>query len=473
MWKTLAKSNGILGMNARNLTYIRPFNSRKAIRLADNKLFSKKVMRIIKIPVPKTYGIIRNSAELENFDWSKLPASFALKPNRGLGGAGILITFGKKKNGNWVKADKSEVSRDFLKNHIMNILEGNYSLFNIPDIAFFEERVKILKLFKPYSYKGIPDIRIIIYNKVPVMSMLRLPTRESGGRANLHQGGIGVGIDMGTGITTTAVIKSPHDKIIEYVHGTRMALSGIKIPFWNNILELTIRAQTISKLGYLGADIMIDREKGPVFAELNARPGLSIQVANLAPLKERLERLKGLKIKTVKRGVSLGKHLFGGEVDEEIEETSGKKVIGINESIEIIDTKGIKHQVLAKMDTGAYRTTICQSLAKNFGFEKIVGFKKVKSALGIDKRQIVNLSFILDNKLINSHAFIADRDKLKYNIIIGRKDLKGFLVDPSKHVYMTENKRNKRLLRQLKTRLRQGLKQRMGAKKSREKGDVC
>jgi len=455
MWKTLVKSKGILGMNARNLAYIRPSNSKGAVRLADNKLLAKKMLKSAKIPVPKTYGIIKNILDLEKFDWSKLPASFVLKPNRGLGGEGILVIFGRKKNGNWVKADRSEISLDFLKSHIMNILEGNYSLFNIPDMAFFEERIKILRLFKPYAYKGIPDIRIIVYNKVPVMSMLRLPTRESGGRANLHQGGIGVGIDMGAGITTTAVVKSPHDKIIECVPGTRMVLSGIKIPFWSHILELAIHAQIISNLGYLGADIMIDREKGPVFLELNARPGLSIQVANLAPLKERLERLKGLNIKTEKRGVNLAKNLFGGEIEEEIEETSGKKVIGINEPIEIIDHHGIKHPMLAKIDTGAFRTTICKSLAEKFGIEKLVAFKKVKSALGVDKRPIINLSFVLDNKLVSTKAFVADREKLKYDIIIGRRDLGNFLIDPVKHVFMTDKTRHKHVLRQLKQRLKQ------------------
>ena len=107
-----------------------------------------------------------------------------------------------------------------LKTHVQNILDGSFSLSGIPDIAFFEERLKLLKLFKPYSYKGIPDIRIIVYNKVPVMAMLRLPTRESDGKANLQQGAIGAGIDMATGVTTTAVFGK--GKIIEYIPKTRL-----------------------------------------------------------------------------------------------------------------------------------------------------------------------------------------------------------------------------------------------------------
>jgi len=37
------------------------------------------------------------------------------------------------------------------------------------------------------------------------MAMLRLPTKESGGKANLQQGAIGLGIDMASGVTTSAV----------------------------------------------------------------------------------------------------------------------------------------------------------------------------------------------------------------------------------------------------------------------------
>ena len=121
------------------------------------------------------------------------------------------------------------------------------------------------------------------------MAMLRFPTKSSDGKANLQQGAIGVGIDLATGTTTTAVLGK--NKIIEYVPGTRLLLSGIKIPYWNDILKLAVRAQEISGLGFLGADIAIDKSHGPVMViELNARPGLSIQIANLAGLKERLKK---------------------------------------------------------------------------------------------------------------------------------------------------------------------------------------
>ncbi len=439
MFDFFRKSQLILGINARNIKYLKPSRTRKGISVADNKLLTKELLRKFGLPILPTYDIIKNRQELNNFNWQKLPKSFALKPNRGLGGAGILIVYGKsKKEPNcWIKADRSKVRIADLRNRIMNILDGGFSITNLPDIAFFEERLKVTKLLKPYCYRGNPDIRIIVYNHIPLMAELRLPTKESNGRANLHRGGIGVGIDMGSGITTTAI---QFNKLIDYVPGTRLSLKGIKIPFWLNILELAIQAQIISKIGFLGVDIAIDREKGPIILELNARPGLSIQIANLAPLEERLRRVSGLKIKTINKAIRVAQDLFGGEIEEELEEISGRKVIGINEPIEIIDFEGKHYPTLAKIDTGAYRTSICQELASRLGLKRIIDYKKVKSALGIEERPIVEFSFILDKKLVSTEAFLAKRSEMKYDIIVGRKDLKQYLIDPAKNVFMGSRK---------------------------------
>jgi alpha-L-glutamate ligase-like protein len=436
MFDFLKKSGYLLGMNARNLTYLQPSNSLRAIRIADNKLLAKKILQKAGLPVLQTHSVIHHLKELKEFDWTSLPLSFALKPNRGLGGEGILIVYGRKKKfpHPWVKADKKLVQIKDFQNHISNILEGNFSLASLPDIAFFEERIKLLKLFKLYVYRGIPDIRIVVYNSVPIIAEMRLPTKESGGKANLHLGGIGVGIDLGTGITTTAIQR---DHLIEYIPKSRILLRGLQIPEWKEILKLAVQAQEISKIGFLGVDIAIDREKGPIILELNARPGLSIQIANLTPLGDRLQRVKGLKVKTITKGVKIAQDLFGGEIEEELEEISGRKVIGINEPIEILDIERNKYLTMTKIDTGAYRTTICTSLAEKLGINQVIGSKKVRGALGIEERPIINLSFVLDKRLVNTEAFMADRTEMKYDIIVGRKDLKRFLVDPAKNIFMT------------------------------------
>ncbi|MDQ1283842.1 MAG: ATP-grasp protein [Patescibacteria group bacterium] len=457
-------------MNSRNLEYIRPLNLKSAKRIADDKLLSKRILKKAELPIPTLIAKIRTQEELESFDWSKLPDSFALKPNRGFGGEGIIVVYGKKKNAEnvWIKADRSSVSVEDLKNHIRNILFGSFSLSSTPDIAFFEERIKLSKIFKPYSYRGMPDVRVIVYNGVPVMAMLRLATQASGGKANLHLGGIGCGIDMATGTTTTAIMGHQKPKIIEYLPETRLILSGIRIPYWKQILEMAVKAQKASGLGFLGADIALDRDRGPVFLELNARPGLAIQVANLSGLKRRLERVSELKIKTVEKGVRVGMDLFGGEIEEELEDISGKKVIGTVEKVKLIGKDGKEIEVEAKIDTGAYSSSIDTDLAKQLGFESVIDFfssldlpanfsreesrgveealKKsylgkhpdladivvVYSSHGSSIRPKVNITFILDKIETSTQMNIAERKELEKNIIIGRKNLSKFLIDVNK-----------------------------------------
>jgi len=452
-------------MNARNLRFIRPTNPKCAIRIADDKLLSKRVLKKGGIPVPKLISKIRSYDELENFNWNSLPNSFALKPNRGLGGEGIIVVYGKKKNrpDTWVKADGSVITIEDFKNHIRNILDGSFSLSGVPDTAFFEERLRLLKLFKPYAFKGIPDIRVIVYNKVPVMAMLRLPTRESGGKANLQQGAVGVGIDLASGVTTTAV-QGKKSKIVDTIPNSRLSVSGLRIPFWREILELAVKTQEISGLGFLGADVAIDKERGPVFLEVNARAGLSIQVANQAGLQERMERVEGIKIKTIKRGVNVGMDLFGGEIEEELEDISGQRVIGIIEKVKLIGRKDKEAEVEAKIDTGADWSSIDLELAKKLGFEKTVeAFEKinlkyediknlgkkerweifknvpyidstiiVRSSNGITYRPMVKIKIIMDKREIYTKVTIVDRAHLKYPIIVGRKNLGKFLIDVNK-----------------------------------------
>ncbi|EKD58305.1 MAG: Glutathione synthase/Ribosomal protein S6 modification enzyme (Glutaminyl transferase) [uncultured bacterium] len=477
MFEIFKNGQKLLGMNARNLDYIRPYNRKRAKKLADDKILSKRMLKKGGIPVPKLLAKIKSVEELENFDWSSLPSSFALKPNRGYGGGGILVVYGRKKPSQkdilaceegevpepvWIKSDGKKITVDDIKNHIRNILDGAFSLANMPDIAFFEERLTLLKLFKPYAFKGIPDIRVIVFNRIPVMAMLRLPTKESGGKANLQQGGIGVGIDLATGVTTTAVLGKGN--IIDYVPGTRMLLSGIRIPYWKEMLLLAVKAQEVSGMGFLGADVAIDRERGPVFLEINARPGLSIQVANLSGLKERLERIKGLKIKTAARGVRVGRDLFGGEVEEEVEEISGRKVIGTVEKVKLIGRNNKSIELEAKIDTGAGFTSIDTDLAEQLGFEDTVReYQKIEStysdikhlskkerwdiykhiphlestvivnsASGSTYRPTIKITVVMDGVVISTKVTLINRAHLKYPIIIGKRNLKKFLIDVSK-----------------------------------------
>src|SRR5688572_1040037 len=136
------------------------------------------------------------------------------------------------------------------------------------------------------------------------MAMLRLPTKESGGRANLHQGAIGVGVDIATGITTRAIW---HGEQIVFKPGTEKKLRGIKIPSWTTILETAVRTQMSSHLGYIGVDIVLHPDKGPMVLETNAQPGLQIQLANMEGLKKRLERIEDLDVIDAAHGVTIAK----------------------------------------------------------------------------------------------------------------------------------------------------------------------
>lgn len=464
-------TQGILGMNARNLLYIRPYNRRSAIKLANNKLRSKEALFKAGVPVPKVYGIIRNRAELDVFKWSTLPKSFVLKPNHGGGGEGIKVIFGQNKDGSWISTKGERITVEEMYSHILNIFEGFYSLSGIPDIAFLEERIKISKVLKPYSYKGIPDVRIIVFNGVPVMAMLRFPTKESDGKANLHMGGIGAGIDIATGTTTHAIM---YDQLIERNPETKLKLSGIKIPFWREILEIAVKCQEISKLGYVGVDVAIDRDRGPVVLEINGHPGLSIQNANLAPLRYRLKKVEDLKVKDVAHGIRIAQDLFGGEVEQEIEDISGKQILGIIEKVSIKyvkkneDEETREMELKAKIDTGADLSSMDKSLAKELGHEAVINefdeivkslsignnvtkedldrqigdkLKKwgenyetavIRSSHGISYRLLVKMCIVLSGVEIVSKMSITDRSHLEFPVIIGRKDLKRFLVDPSK-----------------------------------------
>ncbi len=464
-----AHSRTLLGMNARNLDYVRRYNHARGRRLADQKLRCKVALKKNNLPVSRLIAKISSAEELERFNWQTLPDSFALKPNRGFGGEGIVVVYARKKGvaDTWVKADGSIITIADLKSHIQNILDGSFSLSNKPDVAFFEERLKLLKLFKPYTWKGIPDIRIIVFNRVPVMAMLRLPTKDSGGKANLLQGAIGVGIDMANGTTTSAIVGK--GRLIEYVPETRQLLSGIKIPRWKDILTMAVKAQEVSGLGFLGADIAIDRDDGPVILELNARPGLSIQLANMAGLKERLERVKGVKIKSVDHGVRVGMNLFGGEIEENIEGLSGKRVIGSIEKVKFIGKDGREIEIEAKIDTGADSSSIDRTLAEELGYSDVLAYfdsienllpvnqeesDKLRDELrkkylrtdmpdltdivfvfasnGVSMRPKIWLTIVMDGQEIIASPTVVDRSSLQYRAIIGRRNLVKFLVDVTK-----------------------------------------
>ena len=280
------KRAGVMGLNARNGQYIMRYNQRKFYPLVDDKIRSKKVLKEHDIAVPDLLDEIRTQHGAGHLRQRLEQLSeFVIKPASGSGGDGIIV-ISSYRNERWMSPGGKMYGLDDIQFHVSGILNGMYSLGGQPDAAMFEALVRPDPVLKQLAPEGVPDIRVIIYRGVPVMAMMRLPTRQSGGRANLHQGAIGVGIDMASGRTLCAVMDN---RIIEHHPDSGYPVKDFEIPDWDGLLDLSARCQRAVGLGYLGVDIVLDRDRGPLVLELNARPGLAIQIANQSGLERRLK----------------------------------------------------------------------------------------------------------------------------------------------------------------------------------------
>lgn len=283
------RSNGVLGLNWRNAEFQLVHNRRKFFPLVDDKLKSKRLAQDAGIEVPELFGVIEYPHEVRTFEHIvRGRDDFVVKPAEGSGGDGILVVMGREGDA-FRLANGTVMTSDEMRFHINNILAGTFSLGGQPDKALIEYRIRFDPIFDRIAFQGVPDIRIIVFYGVPVMAMTRLPTEESSGKANLHQGAIGAGIDMTTGKTLNAVW---HDRIITQHPDTGAAVSGVQIPHWDRLLHHAARSYELTNLGYQGIDMVLDSERGPVMLELNARPGLSIQIANGEGLGLRLARIE-------------------------------------------------------------------------------------------------------------------------------------------------------------------------------------
>lgn len=277
---------GIVGMNQRNISFIGESNKRANYRLVDDKLETKRIaLERGGIPVPALYGTVNYLFEIDAF-LVKLNQykSFAMKPVQGSGGKGILVVTGRDGDA-FVKSSGVQVDREYIRQHICNALAGLYSLGGRNDRVMVEALIDFDQTLKPYSFEGVPDIRVIVYQGVPLMAMMRCATRESDGKANLHQGAVGVGLDIATGQSVCAV---QHGSLVSVHPDTGARFSELKVPHWNRVVELAASCNELTGLGYIGADIVLDKNTGPMLLELNARPGLSIQVANQSGLLHRM-----------------------------------------------------------------------------------------------------------------------------------------------------------------------------------------
>jgi alpha-L-glutamate ligase-like protein len=287
------KKIGLVGLNKRNADFVLKYNQRKFYPRVDDKLITKMMAIEHGLPVPELFAVVREEHEIEELHARiKDREDFVVKPAHGSGGDGILVINGRKGE-RYRRSNGQLMSRDEFNHHISNALSGLFSLGGQSDHVLVEYCVKFDSVFDHVSYRGVPDIRIITFKGYPVMSMIRLPTRMSDGKANLHQGAIGVGIDIPTGVTKRGVFGT--EPVKEHPD-TEHSIIGLKIPRWDELLMIAAKSSDLSGLGYVGVDIVLDRDLGPMILELNARPGLAIQIANGQGLSHRLEKIESLAV---------------------------------------------------------------------------------------------------------------------------------------------------------------------------------
>ncbi|MFH1789835.1 MAG: tyrosine/phenylalanine carboxypeptidase domain-containing protein [bacterium] len=399
----LQKASGILGINARNLLYISRFNSKANKKFADDKIFTKNYLSSRGLGTAKVITIIHNYKELVNFDPRSLPASFVIKPNRGYGGEGILVVKNKTTDG-YVSLSEKKYKWNDIKRHITAIIDGKYAISGLSDQALVEERLISHEYFLQYSDEGLPDIRVIVFNYVPIIAMLRLPTEESEGKANLHLGAVGVGIDISTGKATYAV---HHNKFVRNLPNGEK-INEIHIPNWDEVLLMATRAQHASQIGFLAVDLALS-DAGVKILELNARAGLAVQIANQVLLKSRLQKVADLKVPNPEKGVEISKTLFSSNIPAHKQDAKhDRPIIGLYEHVDILNTK--YKNIVLKVDPHGNEIIIDNSL-------RDVGSNEGKIKIRIKGKRLV-FPFKYD-----------DFEGEKHKIVIGGKFLKEFLID--------------------------------------------
>ncbi len=393
------RARGILGINARNLHYIAKYNTATNKKFADDKIFTKNFLQSRGIGVAKLIQTVKHYRELTPEFFEALPDSFVIKPNRGFAGAGILLIV-QKKGKYWVTSSGKKFDEEFLYRHCGEILDGKYSISGISDTVIFEERLDPHPSFRKLSDVGLPDVRIVAFNNVPIMAMLRVPTHESEGKANMELGAIALGIDIGTGKTTGGAYHSQFVRKMPNGHRTE----GFQVPYWDEVLAAAAKIQSLSKIGFVGVDLVIAKT-GVKVLEINARSGLKIQIANRVPLKTRLEKVADLKVLTPEDGVEIAKTLFSQSKPVEEEKTT-KPVVGVTEMVVLNLEK--PQTIVAKIDLSAETNKLSSKFYTGQILDVTIQNKRIK--LPVEKVEIEGVDLILAGKFLTD--FYIDPNKV-------------------------------------------------------------
>jgi len=419
------KPSHILGMNARY--FYTKQNARAARKYGFSKLRTKQLLNENNIPTAKIYHVINNFDQLEELQWEQIPTPFVVKPASGSAGKGIIV-INKKQEGQsvWLDNNKQHLTKEDLNLHVRNILDGEFSTWGSEFSAIIEEKISPHPKLGKIAFRGTPDVRVIIFNSIPVMAMLRVPTQKSNGRANLDQGALGLGIDIATGVTTYGL--SGKKERITHLNNGKRKVNGIMIPFWKETLELAVRAADLAGYKFMGADLFIS-ETGPLIVELNGFPGLSIQLANRAGLKKRLERVEGLEVHSPEHGVKIAQALFAEQFADKIKAERGIIIIPINPQVIVYGDNHHKDTVPAIVNTGRYRSAIAENVAEKLGLVDLEDLLWRQQEEIEGKVPVVEVKFKIKGKIIKTAMVVSKKlNRRSHDIELGRHDTEGFLI---------------------------------------------
>ncbi len=278
----------VLGLNRRNHELGIPLNPPQFVALVDNKRATKEALASRDLPVPKTFASLRTANDVRSMEEALAGrSSFVMKPTRGAGGEGIVVIVDRS-GSDFIKASGERLRWPDLHMQATEILSGAFAVSQAYDEVLIEERLEMHPALSRFAYRGVPDVRVLVAHGVPILAMMRLPTKRSDGRANLHLGGVGVGLNLATG---RAVYGTWGEHPLVLHPDTHAPLAELVVPHWEAVLQVAATCFDCIPLGYFGVDLVVDPHKGPCVLELNARPGLGIQLANHMGLRPILGQL--------------------------------------------------------------------------------------------------------------------------------------------------------------------------------------